>query len=258
MKKTWIYILIGALAIILALSGMKNGIVKFAIEKGVKQVTGLKLSIGELSVGIATTRIDIKNLKLHNPRGFEDKLMLDMPEIYVDYDLPAFFRGKIHLKDMKIDMKEFIVEKNTRGDLNLDSLKMTKKEEAPEKKKEAKPMEMQIDSLDLKVGKVLYKDYSQGGKPAVQEFDVNIHENYTNITDLKSLISLIMSKALMKTTISKLTNFELNKLTDSISSQLINGSKLLSSGGKAAGAVGAALGGAVKKLEASLFSGEEK
>ena len=43
---------------------------------------------------------------------------------------------------MKIDMKEFIVAKNEKGELNLDSLKMAKKEEAPKEKKEAKSMEM--------------------------------------------------------------------------------------------------------------------
>ncbi|MGB2601529.1 MAG: hypothetical protein WBD00_04940 [Candidatus Omnitrophota bacterium] len=252
MKKTWIYIFIGVLAIMLALSAAKDTIVKVSLERGVQGVTGLKLSIGSFKMGILKTLIDIENLRLYNPKGFKDKIMLDMPKIYVDYDLPSFFRGKVHLKEVNVELKEFIVEKNKKGELNLDSLKMAqddgKQKAAPQKSEDIK---LQIDKLRLKVGKVMYKDYSQVGEPKIQEFDVNIDETYENITDLESVISLIMVKALAKTTVSKLANFEMNKLTDNITDQLLSSSKLFS------GKQGAAIGGALKKFEGSLLSGKE-
>lgn len=252
MNRTLLYILIGVLAIMLALSATKDNLVKFSLEKGVQGITGLKLSIGTFKVGILRTLIDIEGLRLYNPRGFEDKVMLDMPKIYVNYDLPAFFKGKVHLNEVNVELKEFIVEKNRRGELNLDSLKMAqddgKQKAAPKKSEDIK---LQIDKMRLKVGKVVYKDYSQADKPQIQEFDVNIDETYENITDLESVISLIMVKALAKTTVSRLANFEMNKLTDNITDQLLSSSKLFS------GKEGAAIGGALKKLEGSLMSGKE-
>ena len=258
--KRWMYILIGIVAIILALSAFKDSTIKFVVEKGVSGVTGLKLSMSEINVGIIKTLVDIKGLRLYNPAGFKDKIMLDMPEIYVDYDLPAVFRGKIHLKEMRINMKEFVVEKNTKGELNLDSLKMMetgeKKKPAPEPA-EKKGMALQIDTLSLKVGKVLYKDYSQGSPPQVKEFAVGIDETYQNITDLTSLVSLIMVKSLAKTTISNMANFEINKLQDTITSQISSGitKTLLPAGGEAASGVEKAISGAFGGLFGS--GGEE-
>ncbi|MEA3489961.1 MAG: hypothetical protein U9R44_06465 [Candidatus Omnitrophota bacterium] len=245
----WMYLLIGVLAVLLALSAVKDNMIKFSVEKVVQGVTGLKLSISGMEVGIFSGIIDIKGLKLHNPRGFKDRLMLDMPEIYVHYDLPAFFRGKIHFKDMKINMKEFIVEKNSRAQLNLDSLKVVSDSGAekakPEEGKKGPGMRLQIDTLELKVGKVIYKDYSQGGAPSVNEFDVDINEKYENITDLQSLVSLILMKSLAKTTISKLADFELDRLTSGISDNLLSqvSGKLFGSSG-----AGKMLGEAVEKM----------
>lgn len=258
--KKWHIIVIAVLAILLAFSATKDGLIKFSIEKGVQGVTGLKLGISSLRVGILKTMVDINGLKLYNPHGFEDSIMLDMPTIYVDYDLPAFFKGKIHLREVRINMKEFIVEKNSRGELNLDALKMTKDGAAApaEPKEKGKGMPLQIDTLQLKVGKVIYKDYSQGGAPQVKEFDVATDETYQNITDLQSLVSLIMVKALAKTTISKLANFELDKLQKNLTNQLLStvSGKLL--GGAGGAAVGKALGGLEQQLEESLSGSTSK
>ncbi|MBD3426093.1 MAG: hypothetical protein GF409_02545 [Candidatus Omnitrophica bacterium] len=252
MKKIWIYVLVGLLAVVLALSATKDNILKFSLERGVTGVTGLKLSISDFKVGLIKTMIDIRGLRLYNPRGFKDRIMLDMPKIYVDYDLLAFFKGRVHLSQVNIELREFIVEKNSRGELNLDSLKMAQdkgeQKKAPESKED---IQLQIDNLRLKVGKVIYKDYSKQEQPQVQEFDVNIDETYNDITDLESVISLIMVKALAKTTVSRLANFELNKLTDNITDKLLSSSKLFSP--EKAGKIG----GTLKKLEGSLFGGDE-
>ncbi len=212
---------IGLLIVVIILVGLvlaKNIIIKTAVSGGVKAATGLKLQIKGLRVGIFNSLIDIKDLKLFNPPDFTDKVMADVPLIYIDYDLGAFFKNKVHLEEMKLDLKEFVVVKNEKGELNLDSLKVVKeekgekvsKEKAPEEKKEAP--KIQIDDLSLKIGKVIYKDYSKGGSPQVKEFNVNIDEQYQNITDPNALVSLIVVKALTKTTIANLANFDISAL----------------------------------------------
>ena len=173
MKKV-IKIIALVLIVVVVGSFFKDVLIKSAVESGVKIVTGLKLSISSFRVGLINTMVGIKNLKLYNPAGFKDRVMLDMPEIYVDYNLGAIMKGKIHLEDLKINMNEFVVVKNEKGELNLDSLKVvqsSKKKEAPKTSgKAAKIPEIQIDSMELKIGRVIYKDYSKGGdKPVVQE-----------------------------------------------------------------------------------------
>ena len=226
MKKPLV-IVVSILAILVVLSFAKDIIVKTSVEKGVELVTGLPLKMRSLNVGIVRTLLGIRDLTLFNPKGYPDKIMLSMPEIYVDYNLPDIIKGKIHLEEVRIDMKEFIVVKNKQGELNLDSLKVVQAQQegkAPQEqaKKEGKGKapEMQIDTLELKVGKVIYKDYSRGGAPSVKEFDVNLNEKYENITDPYSLVSLIVVKTLMNTTIARLADFDLKGLQGTVSDTL--------------------------------------
>lgn len=217
--KNWMKILIVVAVALVALAVIKDIAIKTAVERGTEMVTGLKLKMGGFSVGVVNTSVDIKDLKLFNPNGYADKVMLDMPKIYVSYDLPRILGGTVYLKNVMIDMKEFTVVKNEKGELNLDSLKVVREEKAGAK---AAPQEqgmapkMHIDKLQLRIGKVVYKDYSKGGEPQIQEFNVNLDESYLNIDDPAALVSLIVVKALMNTSIARLTNFDVSGLTGNL------------------------------------------
>ena len=78
-------------AVLIALFIGKNMIIKTSVTTGVKAMTGLKLNIRSMNVGIFKSLIGINELQLHNPQGFKDKLMVDLPEIYVDYNIWAPF-----------------------------------------------------------------------------------------------------------------------------------------------------------------------
>ena len=214
--KNWMKILVVVVVALVALSFLKDIAIKTAVERGTEMVTGLKLKIGGFSAGILNTSVDIKDLKLFNPQGYADKVMLDMPKIYVSYDLPRILGGTVYLKNVMIDMKEFTVVKNEKGELNLDALKVVKEEKAGAKaapEKQGKAPKMHIDKLQLRIGKVVYKDYSKGGAPQIQEFNVNLDESYSNIDDPTALVSLIVVKALTNTSIARLTNFDVSGLS---------------------------------------------
>ena len=193
-------------------------IIKTSVTTGVKAMTGLKLSIRSMNVGVFKSLIGINELQLYNPSGFEDDLMMDLPEIYVDYNLGAIMGGKAHLEEVRLNLKEFIVVKNDAGELNLDSLRVVKETEGEEaekddgKKEKTEMPDIQIDLLALKIDRVIYKDYSKGAAPKVQEFNVHIDERYENITDPQSFVRLIIVKALKNTTIARLANFDIGKL----------------------------------------------
>jgi hypothetical protein len=229
MKKL-VVVLVVLVVIVAGLSFGKNTIAKVAVERGVEMITGLQLRMAGFNLGILKTLVNIDGLKLFNPKGFEDRVMVDMPNIYVDYNLPAALKGNVHLYDMKLNLKEFVVVKNKDGKLNLDSLKVVqaqKEGKRPQEKDKGKAPQMQIDNLELKIGKVIYKDYSSGARPSVREFNVNINEKYTNIKDPYSLVSIIVVKALMNTTIASLTNFDLGGLSNTVSDTLSHATKLV-------------------------------
>ena len=232
-----IAIVIGLIILILgvAIIAGKNVIAKTAITSGVKAITGLNLSIKEMNVGLRKTVIGISELKLYNPEGFPDQLMIDVPEIFVAYDLSAFLKQDIHLQEIRLELKEFNVIRNKEGKLNLDSLKPVqseKKEQAPAAEQkpagEKQPApKIRIDVLQLKIAKVVYKDYTQGETPSVREFNVNINERFENITDPEALVKIILHRALAKTAIANLINFDLGSLKQGLKDYLPDAGDLL-------------------------------
>ena len=229
MKKVIGVIAVIFIAVILILAVAKDIIIKTSVEKGVKLVTGLQLNLEGLKVGVFKTLIDIKGLTLFNPPGYKDEIMFEIPEIYVDYDLPAILKGKIHLEEVRLNVKELIVVKNERGDLNLNSLKPVqgqkegkkpKEEKRIEEKEKGKAPEMQIDVLALKVGKVVYRDYSKGEPPSVKEFNINLDEKYTNITNPQALVNLIVVQTLTSTALATIADIDLKGLQETLPGEL--------------------------------------
>ncbi len=129
MKRKIIIIPAIVFGILIVLFIGKNMIIKTSVTTGVKAVTGLKLKIGSMNVGVFKSLLGINELQLYNPAGFEDKLMVDLPEIYVDYNMGAIMGGKVHLEEVRLHLKEFIVVKNEEGELNLDSLNIELRKE---------------------------------------------------------------------------------------------------------------------------------
>ncbi|MFH0764227.1 MAG: hypothetical protein V1927_04425 [Candidatus Omnitrophota bacterium] len=226
MKKA-LLVLAAAVVVLFALSIVKDAAIKISVENGVQFVTGLKLRISNFNVGIIRQVVDIGGLELYNPKGFKDRVMLDMPRIYVDYDLPAIFKGVVHMEAVRLNIKELVVVKNEKGELNLNFLNVAKagKGSIQPSGREGRAPVVKIDNLRLKIGRAVYKDYSKGGAPEIKEFNVNIDETYTNIDNPYVLMGLIVARALTNTSISGLANFDLRGLQSSVTNTLATAHK---------------------------------
>ena len=234
MKKT-APIVIPVLIVALSLAIGKNLIAQAVIENGVRVLTGLPLKMGRFDFSLLKTNVGIWDLKLYNPAGYPDKVMIQVPEVYIDYELGAFLRGAVHLEEIRIYLKEFAVIKNDKGELNLNSLKAlqasqgAKKpaaEAKPEPGKKAKAPKMKIDRLSLRMEKVVYKDYSKGPEPSVKEFNLNVNEQYQDIKNLNYVVGIIVLKMMLHTPLASLTNFDVAGLKSNVSDVLASASKL--------------------------------
>jgi len=136
--------------------------------------------------------------------------MFSIPEIYIDYDLSALFRKKIHLKNVRINLKEFTIIKNQDGKRNIEYIKDLKKQGKPGKKQKSssKSAKLQIDNLELKIGKVIYKVYSGEKDPHISEYKINIDARYKNLKSTNEIVTLIIAKAMMNTAIDTLLDFD--------------------------------------------------
>lgn len=239
MRKIAIITFAAIIIIFSALILFKNTIAKLALSGGVKALTGLSMSVDSVNLGLADSSLDIKGLKLFNPENFTDRVMADLPQIYIKYDLWGLLRNKIHLNALRINLRRLTVVKNEEKKLNLDALKPVggpasgkakPQEAAPAGKKKPAASRFQIDLLELKISEVIYKDYSGGTPPKMIEFKASVNLRRKNITDPSLVVATIVSQALINTTIDDLVNFQLDNLRQ-----------------KAIGAVGKVAGGVTDK-----------
>lgn len=223
----------------------KNAIAKVVIENGVRIATGLRLQMGQFSFSLTRSFVGIEDLKLYNPHGYADPLMADLPEIYVDYELAPLLKGNAHVEELRIHLKEFVVVRNEKGELNVNALKPVQAQQkgvpAPQAPagKQGKPAgkasEIHIDKLKLQMEKVIFKDYSKGGTPSVKEYNLNLNEEYRNIKNLNLVVSLIVLKVMMGTPLAALTNFDVDSLHRGVTETLANSQKLANEAAAKAG-----------------------
>jgi hypothetical protein len=97
---------------------------------------------------------------------------------------------------LELEIKETGMVKNKKGKLNVDSLKIATEKSGEKKKKPAKQLLLQIDIVNLGIGRVISRDYSVEGQPVVKVYDINLKKTYKNITSAQQLAALIISEPL--------------------------------------------------------------
>lgn len=196
---------------------------KVLLASALSNVLGAPVKVGGLKLGAET---GIYGLVIGNPKGFQEKTMISIPEASVQVDTGDLWKGRIHLQRVKLAMDEVTVEKSG-GKINLLELKVMKKQEQPEsaepKEKPAptepseqekpsgkKPFAVQIDEVVLDLNKARYVD--SGITPAsVKEYDLNIrNESFKDVTNTAGLVKQIVFFILKKVGLSSLTaNFDI-------------------------------------------------
>lgn len=207
MKKVLIFAGI-AVAAVFAIGLAKDMIIKGVVEGAVRQKTGFPLNIKSFRLGVLRSFVDIRGLELRNPSKFSERHMIDAPEIYVDYKIGSFLKGRAHFEEIRLSVREIVIVKNANGELNLNELKgsggtgsakpAAEKPAGQKRSGKGGISALQIDRLHLEIGKVVYKDFSGGGAPRIEEFPININETHENISGLDPVIGLIMGKVLLK------------------------------------------------------------
>jgi uncharacterized protein involved in outer membrane biogenesis len=206
MKKFLGFILVVLIVLFAIIFIGRNQIAKLAVTKSVQKSLGLDMDIGKMDINLLKTKLGVNNVKVMNPPGFADPLMFDMPEMFVDYNLRNILAGKVHLQEIRLNIASLTAVRNKEGQLNLSVLQPrgsgTKKagpsQPSQEPSGSPKDLNIQIDRASIKLGKLIFKDYTQGEQPNVQELNINLDETYEDVTDVQALMATIVQKAMMK------------------------------------------------------------
>jgi uncharacterized protein involved in outer membrane biogenesis len=209
-KKIIIIVLAATLMLLVTTPFTINTVARISIERMFHDATGLQLKVQSFNIGLIRSLVRIKGLRLLSPQGHKDRVMLDIAELYIDYNLPAALNGKAHVEELDINLREIMVSKNKQGQINLDALKKAQeKQENSMESSEEDQAEVQIDKLKLRIGKVTFKDYSEESVPTIKEFYLYLDEEYENLTDPYALVEFMIVRGLVNTNIASLAKFDL-------------------------------------------------
>ena len=185
MKKLLWKILAVLVLLLVVLFLARNIIARKSVEIGAKKITGFPLEIGSIDLGLFSGKLDVHDVKLMNPSEFQEKMFVDMPQLYVDYRLGSMFSGAPHINDMLINIKQLVVVKNEKGDSNAMKLKGVVSSGGSSSTK------YRVDKLRIHVGTVTLKDHSRMGL-GDRNYPLNIDATYNNITDSTDITRLVL------------------------------------------------------------------
>ncbi len=224
-------LLLIVLLLVVVLLG-KNFLIKGGAQGFVKIKSGMGLDISKFNLGLLSSKLDIENIELFNSSRFNKERMISIPKIYVSLSVPRLLGGALYIEKAQFNLEEFVIVRNEDGVLNLkdfDAFKPAEKEESKKeevkKDKIKKKTEFFIESLELKIGKVLFKDYEGGGAPKVKTYKIGLDKKLNNVDSVSMLSNAILFEVLTKTNLANLLNIDVSGMAKMSKQALQKGAK---------------------------------
>src|SRR5881409_1564575 len=109
MKKLfkWLFRLVLVLVLLIVLLIVfLDPIAKAVAERRIRDLTGLPVKIGKLSIGLKKPTLSIEKVKLGNSPEFGGSTFIDIPLLQIQYDLAALRSRRIHLNTVLFNLAE--------------------------------------------------------------------------------------------------------------------------------------------------------
>ncbi|MCX7009143.1 MAG: AsmA family protein [Kiritimatiellaeota bacterium] len=195
--------------VVLARDGIATSIIKKAVAK-----TGFGLELKNLHLGLSPLGVEVEGLKLTNPPDFPEVGALEINKLKVSYDRKVSTKEEARLPEVTFDLPSLTIVRKADGEVNFQRLGKKAKGQQPATGSEAEPQpkpqppkekkpeqKIRIDKLNIRLGTILIRTYTQGQKePEEKKFVMNVDKQYTDVTNesFKKIIADISMEILFK------------------------------------------------------------
>lgn len=173
----WLIAIFGVLLALAVLAVLfRDSFLKLAAQKRLEASTGMRVEIEKFKTGLRTAAIQIQGFKLHNYSEFGDSVLLDVPDLLVEFDAESAAQGKLRFKQLRVNLAEVNLIRDATGRLNIEKVEneMTERNAARTNRNERRLVFAGIDELRLSVGRVHFTDLQKPSRS--REFTVNIRD----------------------------------------------------------------------------------
>jgi hypothetical protein len=160
-KKTWLGVLFTVVVVLVVLILISpfiiDGILRVSIEKAIKKQLNVDSSISRVHLSIGSGSIEISDLKINNPSGYEYENVLELKSIYAKADIRSLVSDTIEIQQINLDDVNVVIEQKGMTSNLADILKsMPKKpadtgetKETPKSGKNAHIASVDIKNIDV-------------------------------------------------------------------------------------------------------------
>jgi hypothetical protein len=164
MKKMLIKILVVILIVVVVAAALVHFFgdraLKVGIETAATKVLGVGVTVGDVSLSLLSGTLDLNNLVINNPDGYEHPNLLELGNAHVDIGVMSLLGDTVNIEDIKLDGITVVIEqKGFSNNLNvvLASLPAGEAKEAKPAEEAAEGKKLQIANLEASNVKVKVK-----------------------------------------------------------------------------------------------------
>jgi len=164
MKKILIKILVAILIVVVVAAALVHFFgdraLKVGIETAATKVLGVGVTVGDVSLSLLRGTLDLNNLVISNPAGYEHPNLLELGNAHVDVDVMSLLGDTVNIEDIRLDGITVVIEqKGLSNNLNvvLASLPSGGAKEAKPEEEAAEGKKLQIANLEVSNVKVKVK-----------------------------------------------------------------------------------------------------
>ncbi|HTL47401.1 MAG TPA: AsmA family protein [Verrucomicrobiae bacterium] len=164
---------------------------------------GLPFKAQHYHLKLSPLEVGIYNVEIGNPPGFSSPHMAEIPELFIRMEPADILKGRLHIRQVRFNLSEVVVERNTKNQINLREASKPRKPpaKAPQpgqdhpgqpKKPSVKPPQLLIDEVVFSLGTAQYVE-TTGGQMTQRNLALNVHElRLKNVTDPAQLLSQVV------------------------------------------------------------------
>ncbi|HAL45236.1 MAG: hypothetical protein A2Y12_18685 [Planctomycetes bacterium GWF2_42_9] len=205
-----------------------DGILRAGIQKAIKKQLNVESSVAKVSLKILSGTIEITNLKIANPQGYQFENILEAKSIFVKTSLGNLLSNPIEIEQIKIDgMVMDIEQKGLTNNINDILKSMPKKEKEPQVEQKA-AKSVHITSLDINDLTVKAKLLPLPGKADVAALTIpslhlsDLGGEKTSLADTIGKVFTEITNAVVKNGQNVLPNDMLDSMSNSLQGNFQN------------------------------------
>lgn len=204
----WFIRIIAVLLLVLATAIVfRNPLLKAVTRYNLEQSTGFDTTIGGFDLDISASRLRITNLRIINSGAFGGAVFIAIPEMYCQLDGPEAARGKLHFNEVRFNLAEANVVRNSNGVTNLEALKDSVEKHSRRKRPpHTNTFEFGgIEKLIVSLGKVSFTDLRHPESNRQFELGLN-NETVRNLQTEEDVQNWLMAMMIRLTIQQSLSN----------------------------------------------------